>query len=95
MELHMMTRQSGLPGGGDWPESTKYPSTIDFDIRMSNNCTLHCHSSFANGTLPDEIGGCSGEGDVVQFRMSEYTALGPRRKELSFVLEIFRINKRV
>lgn len=94
MELHMMTRHSGLPGDGAWPEYTKYPSTIDFDINMPNNRILHCHNSFVNGTLPDDLAACSGEGDRVRFRMVEYTELGPRRKELSFVLEVFRVQRR-
>ncbi|KAJ4991102.1 hypothetical protein SVAN01_03452 [Stagonosporopsis vannaccii] len=94
MELHMMTRLSGLPGDGEWPESTKYPSTIDFNIKMPDNHILHCYNSFANGTLPDDLAACSGEGSGVRFRMTEYTALGPRRKELSFVLEFFKVERR-
>lgn len=92
MELHMMTRHSGLPGGGDWPENAKYPSTIDFDIHMRNHIA-HCHTKFANGTLPDDLAACSGEGGRVRFRMSEYTELGPRRKELAFVLQVFRVDR--
>lgn len=90
LELHMMTRLSGLPGGGDWPASFQYPSTIDFDIVMPNNQSLHCHNEFANGTLPVDSAPCAGEG-TVGFRMAEYTELGPRRKELSFVLHVFRV----
>ncbi|KAH6618910.1 hypothetical protein C7974DRAFT_401122 [Boeremia exigua] len=91
MELHMMTRHSGLPGGGGWPESTKFPSTMDFDIIMPNNQSTHCYIEFANGTLPSDPAVCTGEMSKVIFRLSEYAALGPRRKELSFVLEVFKL----
>lgn len=92
MQLHMMTRHSGLPGGGDWPSGSSYPSTIDFDVNMPD-LTVHCHNEFANGTLPDDIAACSGEGDKVSFSMRFYTGLGRRRPELSFVLEVFRVEK--
>ncbi|KAF2622605.1 hypothetical protein BU25DRAFT_377411 [Macroventuria anomochaeta] len=93
MELHMMTKFTGLPGNGPWPENSKYPSTIDFDINMPNYQNGHCHTEFLNGTLPDDLAACSGEGGRVRFRMKEYTALGPRRKELSFVLQVFRVDR--
>lgn len=92
MELHMMTRHSGLPGGGDWPESSKYPSTITFDIQLPGQIA-YCHAEFANGTLPDDLAACTSEGSRIRFRMEEYTALGPRRKELSFVLKVFKVDK--
>lgn len=94
MDVHMMTRHSGLPGGGHWSEIFKFSSTIDFDITMPNDRNLHCRASFANGTLPDNLATCTGEGHRVGFRMNEYTALGPRRKELAFVLQVFRIERR-
>ncbi|KAJ8113214.1 hypothetical protein OPT61_g4611 [Boeremia exigua] len=91
MELHMMTRHSGLPGDGGWPESKKYPSSIDFDVNMPNNQSAHCQNTFTNGTLPEDTGACTSEGGRVRFQMIEYTALGPRRKELSFVLQVFKL----
>ena len=93
MELHMMTRHSGLPGDGEWPENAKYPSTIDFDINMPGRQDTHCHTEFMNGTLPDDPAACTGEENRVRFRMNEYTVLGPRRKELSFVLQVFRVER--
>lgn len=92
MQLHMMTRYSGLPGGGEWSGGYSFPSTIDFDVEMPGQ-NVHCHTGFANGTLPDDLAACSGEGDRVRFAMRAYDALGPRRAELSFVLSILRVRK--
>ncbi|KAF3047970.1 hypothetical protein E8E12_002971 [Didymella heteroderae] len=91
MELHMMTRHSGIPGGA-WPEGSQYPSTIDFDIYMPGQIA-HCHTEFANGTLPNNLPACSTEGDIVRFGMEDYTGLGDRRRELSFVLRVWRIHR--
>ncbi|KAJ4330155.1 hypothetical protein N0V87_010251 [Didymella glomerata] len=92
MQLHMMTKHSGIPGGA-WPEGSQYPSTIDFELHMPGQIA-HCHTEFANGTLPDDLPACSTEGDAIRFRMDDYTGLGERRRELSFVLRIWRIHKR-
>ncbi|KAF3008699.1 hypothetical protein E8E13_009484 [Curvularia kusanoi] len=89
MQLHMMTRYSGLPGDGEWSGGYSFPSTIDFDVKMPGQ-NVHCHTEFTNGTLPDDLAACSGEGDRVKFAMRPYDALGPRRAELSFVLQLFR-----
>ncbi|KAF1925400.1 uncharacterized protein M421DRAFT_240703 [Didymella exigua CBS 183.55] len=91
MELHMMTQHSGLPGGGEWPESSKYPSTISFAIHMPGQIA-HCHTEFANGTLPDDLASCSSEGSRMRFRMEQYMGSGPRRKELAFVLKVSRVD---
>jgi len=91
--MRMMTRYTGLPGNQPWPESLKFPSTIDFDINMPGNQSAHCHTEWANGTLPDDLAGCVGERGRIRFRMKDYTDLGPRRKELSFVLQAFRVDR--
>ena len=88
----MMTRFTGLPGNSPWPESIKYPSTIDFDINIPNYQTTHCHADFMNSTLPEGLESCHGKSGEVRFRMKEYTALGQRRKELSFILQVFRVD---
>jgi hypothetical protein len=94
MELHMMTKHSGIPGGA-WPEGSQYPSTIDFELNMPGQIA-RCHTEFANGTLPDpnDLLPCKAEGDAVRFSMEDYTGLGVRRRELSFVLKVWRIRKR-
>jgi hypothetical protein len=92
MELHMMNQHSGIPGGF-WPEGSTFPSTIDFDLQMPGRSAVHCHTEFANGTLPDDSPACSGEGSRVRFSMEQYTALGPRRKELAFVLRVYRVDE--
>lgn len=123
MSLHMMMRHTGLPGPGDWPEGTRYNSSVEFDIDLPAGrdelVRWTCRAEFANGTLPAGFEGCGradveGEGEAervaeadwkgngngereeegverVQFRMARYTALGNRRAELSFVLEVFRV----
>lgn len=92
MQLHMMTRLSGLPGDGAWPSDSKFPSSIDFTVDMPGQ-SVTCHTAFANGTLPADLAACSGEGDGVRFRMLPYTASGSRRPETSFVLQVFRVER--
>lgn len=94
MDLHMMTKHSGIPGGA-WPEGSQYPSTIDFELHMPGQIA-RCHTEFPNGTLPDpnDLPPCETEGDAVRFTMEDYTGLGVRRRELSFVLRVWRIRKR-
>lgn len=92
MHLHMMTRLSGLPGDGVWPSESKFPSSIDFAVDMPGQ-SFTCHTTFANGTLPEDLAACSGEGDRVGFRMLPYTASGSRRPETSFVLQVFRVKR--
>jgi hypothetical protein len=92
MQLHMMSRLSGLPGDGAWPSAYSFPSTIDFTVTMpGQNAT--CHTSFANGTLPVDPAACSGDGNGVRFRMLPYTASVSRRLETSFVLQVFRVER--
>ncbi|KAG9198320.1 hypothetical protein G6514_010290, partial [Epicoccum nigrum] len=92
MQLHMMSRLSGLPGDGAWPSAYSFPSTVDFTVTMpGQNAT--CHTSFANGTLPADPAACSGDGNGVRFRMLPYTASGSRRPETSFVLQVFRVER--
>ncbi|KAF9698084.1 hypothetical protein EKO04_003468 [Ascochyta lentis] len=93
LNMHMMTRYTGLPGNQPWPDSAKFPSTIDFDINMPHYQNAHCHTTWANGTLPDDLAACNGEGGRVRFRMKEYKALGTRRLELSFILQVFRVDR--
>ena len=92
MQLHMMTRVSGLPGDGVWPSESKFPSSIDFTVDMPSQ-SVTCSTAFANGTLPGDLAACSGEGDSVRFRMLPYTASGSRRPETSFVLQVFRVER--
>lgn len=94
MQLHMMTKHSGIPGGA-WPAASQYNSTIDFELHMPGQIA-HCHAEFANGTLPDpdDLSPCSTEGDAIRFTMEDYKGLGERRRELSFVLRIWRIRER-
>lgn len=93
LELHMMTKLTGLPGQNPWPDELKFPTTIDFNINMPGHQTAHCHDEFTNGTLPDDLRTCTSEGSRVRFRMKEYTALGKRRPELSFVLQVLRVDR--
>jgi hypothetical protein len=95
LELHMMTKLTGLPGQNPWPDEMKFLTTIDFNINMPGHQTAHCHNEFTNGTLPDDLVACTSEGSRVRFRMKEYTALGKRRPELSFVLQVFRVDRAV
>ena len=93
LELHMMTKLTGLPGQNPWPDELKFPTTINFDVNMPGYPIAHCHNEFVNGTLPDDLGACASDGSRVRFRMKEYTALGKRRPEMSFVLQVFRVDK--
>jgi hypothetical protein len=103
MQMHMMSKDTGIPGN-QWPESAKFNSTIDFDILVPDHAStgmvkVNCQAGFANYTLPVGTVECTpvvAEGQSleafgsVEFGMSLYTALGPRRPELSFVLSVMR-----
>lgn len=93
LDMKMMTRFTGLPGQNPWPESIKFPSTIDFDINMPGDQKAYCLAEWANGTLPDDLRSCEGGESEIGFRMKDYTDLGPRRRELSFILQVFRVDR--
>jgi hypothetical protein len=94
LNMHMMSIGTGIPGNPPWPEASKYNSTIDFDVLVPSQGALvkrNCQTSFRNGTLPEGWATCGkgGEGKV-EFGMTLYEELGPRRAELSFVLHLTR-----
>jgi hypothetical protein len=103
MQMHMMSRDTGIPGN-QWPESSKFNSSIDFDVLIPDHATegmvkVNCQAGFANYTLPASTTSChpvltdgqtAESFGLVEFGMSLYTALGPRRPELSFILSISR-----
>ncbi|KAH8730591.1 hypothetical protein GQ44DRAFT_606302 [Phaeosphaeriaceae sp. PMI808] len=99
LNMHMMSQHTG-PDDHKWPQSLYFNSTINFDIVLPNhthgsessNTTSNCEASFPNGTLPDASVPlkCTSPSDHEQlmFTMSVYKDLGPRRKELSFILSM-------
>jgi hypothetical protein len=103
MQMHMMSKDTGIPGN-TWPDSAKFNSSIDFDVMIPDHAStdmlkVNCQAQFANYTLPVGTLECvpvvaagesvEGFGDV-EFGMSLYEGLGPRRPELSFVLHVYR-----
>ncbi|KAF1851831.1 uncharacterized protein K460DRAFT_373745 [Cucurbitaria berberidis CBS 394.84] len=104
LHMHIMSDGTGIPGNPPWPDGMRFNSTIDFDVLMLNYTVnedgsapaplaLTCQASWRNGTLPDMYEGCTGSpaDEMVAFRMGEYTDLGDRRPELSFVLDMVRV----
>jgi hypothetical protein len=103
MQMHMMSKDTGIPGN-TWPDSAKFNSSIDFDVVIPDHASsdmlkVNCQAQFANYTLPVGNVVCVpvvAEGQVVdgfgsvEFGMSLYEGLGPRRPELSFVLHVYR-----
>lgn len=99
LNMHMMSTSTGIPGSGPWPESSKFDSTIDFDVVVLEEAPLgtskwNCKGTMKNGTIIEDVVGCvndqGGVGDV-SFGMMEYAALGQRSPELSFWLWVYRI----
>ncbi|KAH6845885.1 hypothetical protein BKA58DRAFT_316440 [Alternaria rosae] len=99
LNMHMMSTSTGIPGSGPWPESSKFDSTIDFDVVVPEEAPLgtskwNCKGTMKNGTIIEDVVGCvndqGGVGDV-SFGMTGYAALGERRPELSFWLWVHRV----
>jgi len=97
--MHMMSTSTGIPGNGPWPESSKFDSTIDFDVLVPEEAPLpaskwNCKGTMKNGTIIEDVVGCvdesGGVGDV-SFGMTGYEAVGERRAELSFWLWVYRV----
>lgn len=96
LNVHMMTRFTGIPGNNGWPESAKFPSTIDFTVAMPGNMTADCTTSWPNGTLPNpqDFFPCKdseGTKGAVYFRLREYVSGFKRRPETSFSLQVLRV----
>jgi len=99
LDMHMMSTSTGIPGNGPWPESSKFDSTIDFDVLVPEEAPLpaskwNCKGTMKNGTIIEDVVGCvdesGGVGDV-SFGMTGYEAVGERRAELSFWLWVYRV----
>ena len=99
LDMHMMSTSTGIPGNGPWPESSKFDSTIDFDVLVPEEAPLpaskwNCQGTMMNGMIIEDVVGCvDGMGDVgdVSFGMTGYEAVGERRAELSFWLWVYRV----
>lgn len=100
LDMHMMSIHTGLPGD-TWLPGTLFNSTIDFDVLIPDHTlppntttprtiTSNCKASFLNGTLPSGRTYCTPPSttEVLFFEMYAYTDLGPRRPELSFMLDL-------
>ncbi|CAO2651147.1 Nn.00g094440.m01.CDS01 [Neocucurbitaria sp. VM-36] len=105
LDMHIMSEGTGIPGNPTWPESMRFNSTINFDVVVPDYTinedgssrdpeSLNCQTSWENGTLPELLVECTGglPDETVWFEMREYTDLGDRRPELSFILDMGRIS---
>ncbi|KAH7075579.1 hypothetical protein BKA63DRAFT_300978 [Paraphoma chrysanthemicola] len=100
MDLHFMSRDSGLPGGR-WPPSALFDTTISFDLvlpwnhtvpQSTSTFTTTCTVSWPNGTFPSiytEFPCTSpSSSEKITFSLSPYIGLGDRKAELSFSLYV-------
>jgi hypothetical protein len=96
LDMHIMSTDTYTHGA-----TTAFNSTINFDVVMPDHTKLQtainsgrilssCKASFSNGTLPLGHVYCTplSTTEVLFFEIYSYTALGPRRPELSFWLEL-------
>ncbi|KAH7090560.1 hypothetical protein FB567DRAFT_626519 [Paraphoma chrysanthemicola] len=100
MDLHFMTRDSGLPGG-QWPPSALFDTTIFLGLilpwnhtvpQSTSTFTTTCTASWPNGTFPSAHTEfpCTSptHRENITFSLSPYTGLGERKPELSFSLHV-------
>jgi hypothetical protein len=96
LDMHMMSTHADIGG-----TIIAFNSTIAFDVIIPDHTALQttstpskilssCSASFPNGTLPLGHIYCTpiSATEVLFFEIYSYTALGPRRPELAFWLEL-------
>lgn len=107
LDMHFMSSSTDEPGTASFLSSIDFDIVLPirqgpFDSNKPStsvsgpaNKTITCTTMFASGTLPEEDMLCTGDGlgenEYVVFGMREFSELGARRVEISFVLEVWRV----